>query len=215
MIENYLKKRLPNSFQSLPHEGVLTGLSEKSIKILEVKKMLDVIAKRQSTRKFSDQPVAKELLLKIVESGSAAPSAINSQPWDFIIITSDEQKERILEHIPKQDWMKTVPAFIATIADVKGKDDSIAFVDEKSEYPELKGSIRDTAVATGYMLLEAENLGLASCWTGWFEQSHIRPALDVPEDKFVVSLLAFGYSDEPNREKKRRPLEDMVRYETW
>jgi len=177
--------------------------------------MLDAIAKRQSTRKFSDQPVAKDLLLKIVESGQAAPSGVNSQPWHFIIITSDEQKKRILEHIPKQAWMECVPAFIATIADVKDKNETIEFVDEASSYNELKGSIRDTAVATSYMLLEAENLGLASCWTGWFEQSQIRPALNVPDDKFVVGLTAFGYSDEAFRPRNRRPLEDVVRYETW
>jgi len=177
--------------------------------------MLDAIAKRKSVRTFADRPVTKEVLLKLIESARFAPSAVNSQPWNFIIITSDEQKKRILDHIPTQEWMKEVPAFIATVADMKSKDASVTFVDEKSDHSDLKGSIRDTGVATGYLLLEAQNMGLASCWTGWFTQADIRPALDLPEDQFVVGLIALGYSDDEGKERERRPLEDMVRYEKW
>jgi len=179
--------------------------------------MLEVIAKRKSTRTYFDQPVEKERLLQLIESARVAPSAINSQPWHFVIVTSEKAKKKILEFIPTQDWMKHAPAFVVAIADIKIKDDSVTFVDETSDHPELKGIIRDTSIATEHILLEAQNLGLSSCWTGWFSQADIRPALDIPEDKFVVGLIALGYSDDKDKlpNHNRRPLENMVHYDKW
>ena len=178
--------------------------------------MLEVIAKRKSTRTYLDQPVEKEKLIQLIESARLAPSGVNSQPWDFIIVTSKEMKKNILEAIPTQDWMKNVPSFIVAIANIKVKDDSVAFIDENSDHPELKEIIRDTAIAATHILLEAENKGLFSCWTGWFSQSQIRPVLHIPENKYVIGLIAIGYSNEVDgSDKERRPLEQMIYDEKW
>jgi len=56
----------------------------------------------------------------------------------------------------------------------------------------LKRVIRDTAVAIGYLLLEAVNQGLGTCWTGFYTQSDVRPILGLPEDKFVVGIIPIG-----------------------
>jgi len=52
----------------------------------------------------------------------------------------------------------------------------------------LKQIIRDTSISVGYMLLEASNLGLGSCWVAWFIQEEIRPILNIPTDKYVVAV---------------------------
>ncbi|MPN18762.1 hypothetical protein SDC9_166125 [bioreactor metagenome] len=88
-------------------------------------------------------------------------------------------------------------------------------LDENSPLPELKLIIRDTAIAIEHVLLEAENLGLSSCWTAWFEQKDVRPILNIPPDKYVCGILTLGYADEAPKPRPRKPLESIVRYEKW
>ena len=65
------------------------------------------------------------------------------------------------------------------------------------------------------MMLEAEHQGLATCWTGWYDQKEMKAALGVPDDKYVVGVLTLGYADEAPAARPRKPLEDIVKYETW
>ena len=89
------------------------------------------------------------------------------------------------------------------------------YLDEESWEPELKQIIRDTAISMEHILLKAENLGLATCWTGWFEQKDIRPILNIPNDKYVCGIVTIGYGDENPNQRPRRKLEDIIRYEKW
>ena len=61
----------------------------------------------------------------------------------------------------------------------------------------------------------AEHLGLAACWTAWFEQKDVRPVLNIPPDKYVCGIITLGYADEAPKQRPRKPLETMLRYETW
>jgi nitroreductase len=88
-------------------------------------------------------------------------------------------------------------------------------LDENSSEPELKQIIRDTAIAIEHILLEAEHLGLATCWTAWFEQDAVRPILDIPDDKYVCGIITLGYGNETPRLRPRKAIEEIVRYETW
>ena len=114
--------------------------------------------------------------------------------------------------------MKTAPVFIVCVADIRCrlKDDKAeVFLDEESNLRELKQIIRDTAIAIEHILLEAESIGLSSCWTAYFDQKDIRPILDIPNDKYVVGVVTIGYADGSGKPAPRRPLESMVRHEKW
>jgi nitroreductase len=63
--------------------------------MIDAEKMLELITSRQSDRKYSNKPVAKEQLDRIIEAGRMAPSACNAQPWKFIVVTDPELKEEI------------------------------------------------------------------------------------------------------------------------
>lgn len=89
------------------------------------------------------------------------------------------------------------------------------YLDDNSHQDELKRIIRDTSISTGYMLLEANNLGLGVCWVAEFTQEEIRPVLNIPSDKYVVGVLTIGYPDENPKARPRKKLEDMVHYESW
>ncbi|MCL2376114.1 MAG: nitroreductase family protein [Defluviitaleaceae bacterium] len=179
--------------------------------------MIKEIATRRSIRKYNGKPVEDEKIMQLIESARLAPSGSNTQPWNFIIIRSEETKEKIAKADGNQMWMKDAPVFIVCVADIRCriKDETELSFDEESSARELKQIIRDTAIAIEHILLEAESIGLSSCWTAYFVQDDIRPILDIPRDKYVVGVVTIGYSDEKGKQAPRRALESMIRYEKW
>ena len=184
---------------------------------LEKKRMIKEILTRKSTRKYKDTPVTDEQIMQLIESARLAPSGMNTQPWNFIIVKDKEMREKLAKASGNQKWMATAPVYIVCIADIRCriKGELEVHVDERNDLRELKAVIRDTAIATTHILLEAENAGLASCWIAMFDQEDIRPILGIPEDKYVVGIITIGYSDENRGPTPRRDIESMVRYEKW
>jgi nitroreductase len=180
--------------------------------------MVKEIRSRKSVRKYNNKPVCDEHIKQLIESARLAPSGKNTQPWNFIIVKSKDTKAQIAQVSNNQTWMETAPVFIICVADIRCRivDDIVAVsLDEESNLRELKQIIRDTAIAVEHILLEAESIGLSSCWVAFFNQKDIRPILGIPDDKYVVGVVTIGYSDEGGKTTPRRPLESMIRYEKW
>ncbi|MHC1720396.1 MAG: nitroreductase family protein [Clostridiaceae bacterium] len=175
------------------------------------------IENRRSVRKYQDRKVEKEKLEQILESARLAPSGSNTQPWTFIVVESGDTKRKLCAADNNQLWMMTAPLFIVCVADIRCRisEDKAVILNEYSPEPELKQIIRDTAIAIGHILLEAEHLGLASCWTAWFEQDDIRTVLNIPEDKYVCGVITLGYGNESPKQRPRKSMEEIVRYEKW
>lgn len=178
---------------------------------------MKAIENRRSTRKYLDKKVEKEKLHQLLESARLAPSGSNTQPWVFIVVESEDTKRKLAIAEHNQLWMTSAPLHIVCVADSRCRIPAEISVslNESSPEPELKQIIRDTAIAIEHILLEAENLGLATCWTAWFEQEDIRPILNIPEDQYVCGIITVGYGDEFPTERPRKRLEDMVKYEKW
>lgn len=179
--------------------------------------VLKQIESRRSIRAYLDREVEEEKIVQILESARLAPSGSNTQPWVFIVVESEETRE-MLSHVDHhQAWMMGAPVFIVCVADIRCRmsEDIDVRLDENSPEPELKQVIRDTAIAVEHLVLEAEHLGLATCWTAWFKQEDVRPLLHIPEDKYVCAIITLGYSDEAPKQRPRKNMEDMVRYGTW
>ncbi|WP_342755841.1 nitroreductase family protein [Kineothrix sedimenti] len=179
--------------------------------------MLEQIESRRSIRKYLNKKVEKVKLVQILESARLAPSGSNTQPWVFIVVESEEMKEKLSNADHQQQWMMTAPVFVVCVADIRCRiSEGISVrLDENSPEPELKQIIRDTAIAMEHILLEAEHLGLATCWTAWFEQDDVRSILNIPEDKYVCGIITLGYGDETPKQRPRKELEEIVRYERW
>ena len=179
--------------------------------------MIKEISTRTSTRKYKNIEVADEKIIQLIESARLAPSGMNTQPWNFIIVKSKETREKLAKADGNQMWMTTAPVFIVCVADIRCriKEDVEIVVDERNDLRELKAIIRDTAVAIEHILLEAESQGLASCWTAMYVQDDIRPILGIPKDKYVVGIVTIGYSDEDRKPTPKRALEELIRYEKW
>ena len=180
-------------------------------------KVLEAIAARRSVRKFTHDPVSKEQLRVLLESARLAPSGSNRQPWQFIVVRSDTTKKDIAAASHHQNWMVDASVFIVCVADpvsrLKGQESFP--VDDLSPEAVLKKVIRDTSIAIEHIVLQAEALGLATCWVAYFSQNDLRPLLNIPDDKYVVAVLPIGYAVEQPEAMPRKPLEELLHYERW
>ncbi len=179
--------------------------------------ILKPILTRRSVRKYTTDPVNDEQVLILLESARLAPSGTNRQPWQFIVVRSGDLKRQIVEVSNNQTWMLNAPVFIVCVADpvprLKGQPSFD--IDDNSSEPVVKKVIRDTAIAVENLVLQAESMGLATCWVAWFSQEDIRPILKVPADKYVLAIIPVGFADEQPTARPRRPLHEMVHYDTW
>jgi len=156
--------------------------------------LLDVIFNRASVRRYKNEPVPREVLLNILEAGRRAPSAMNAQPWHFIVVTDPKIKHALSQ----RRWAGFV------------KD--AAFIIVGCGEKRRRWSTVDVAIALQNMVLAAEAQGLGSCWIGDFDEKELRELLGIPEDLKVVALVSFGYPAEKPGPRTKKPLEEIVHY---
>ncbi|MBD5637908.1 nitroreductase family protein [Clostridium botulinum] len=179
--------------------------------------MLEEMRSRRSIRKYMDKPVEDEKIIELIESARIAPSGSNTQPGHFIVVKSDFTRERLAKISHNQEWMMAAPVFIVCVADIRSriKEDIELSLNESSPQQELKQIIRDTSIAIEHLVLSAENLGLGTCWVAWFTQEEVRPILNIPSDKYAVSIITIGYPNESPKARPRKKLQDIIHYEQW
>jgi nitroreductase len=178
---------------------------------------MDLIETRRSIRKYSAKLVEDEKITQLLESARLAPSGSNTQPWHFIVVKDPSTREKLAEVSHHQKWMLSAPVFIVCAGDIRVRieNDPELQWNEESPQEEVKQIIRDTSIAIEHLVLEAVNQGLGTCWVAWFRQDEIRPILNIPPDKYVVSILTVGYADETPNGRPRKKLEEIVHFEKW
>ena len=169
------------------------------------------IQSRRSVRKYTDRPVAGEDIRQILEAARLAPSGNNTQPWKFMVIRDAAKKQAVAAADHDQKWLLSAPVFLVCLADISRRTAGTPVpVDENTPCEDLKRVIRDAAIAVTHMLLEAEHLGLSTCWTGWYSQAEMRQALGVSDSYYVSGVIALGYGAEAPAPRPRRPLEELI-----
>ncbi len=179
--------------------------------------VLDAITGRRSVRKYKVDPVSDEQVATLLESARLAPSGNNRQPWQFIVVRSAEKKALVVKACHNQHWMLNAPVFLVCVADptprLKGKPSFP--IDDSSTESVVKKIIRDTSIAGEHIVLQAEAMGLSTCWVAYFSQEDLRPVLNVPSDKYVLAVIPIGYGDAQPDAMPRKALSEMVHYESW
>lgn len=158
--------------------------------------ILDVIKSRRSIRRYTGEPVSEEDINRILEAGRWAPSANNSQPWEFIVLRSQETRNKLVSALPWGGFLNQAALGIAVV------------IDETAS----THAVEDGAAATQNVLLEAHSLGLGACWIGSYGSPHeasARKALNVPRDKRLLSVIAIGHPAEAPQ-RTRKPLGHIV-----
>jgi len=166
---------------------------------------------RRSIRRYLDKPVEREKILCCLETARVAPSADNVQPWRFLVIDKPETIESLgrkafsgIYFISK--FAAKAPVIIVILARL----DIIANRIGK-QIQDINFYLIDIGIAGEHIVLQAEELGLGTCWIGWFNARKTRKFLKIPRKYKIVSLMAMGYYEKkPSREKKRKRLEEIA-----
>jgi nitroreductase len=166
--------------------------------------VLDVVKKRRSFRSFDEKSVEEEKLEQVLEAGRLSPSAMNNQPWTFIVVSDPATKSGLNEAM-NQTWN---PAILVVGCAHPGE----AWVrDDGEEYWKV-----DVAIAMQSMCLVASDLGLATCWICAFDEDQVKSLLDIPDEVRVVSLMALGYSSmKKGKVTKRKAAGEIFKYNSW
>ncbi len=147
---------------------------------------MSLCLKRKSVRRYEDKPVKDAQIEKMLMSAMQAPSAVNQQPWKFLIIKNRKRLEE-LSAISKGAWpLKEAPLGILTLIKSDIKRDMMV--------------PQDMAAATQNILLEATNQGLGAVWIGVFpledRMQAVKEILDLDDDVRPFSLIAVGHPGE-------------------
>lgn len=179
----------------------------------------DAMRARRNVRIYEDRPIPAEHLNRILEAGRRAPSAANSQPWDFVLVTAKDQLLALSEVWTGARYLTTAAAAIVLVApppDGERFRTIYQFFDPIQVTMDL---FFDLGQATISMMLVAADLGIGSGHSAVADQRACRRIVAVPEDHQCPYMLALGYpADRPLRpisSPDRRPFGEVVHRGHW
>ena len=169
--------------------------------------VIENIMTRTSIRQFTAQPIAKDTLELIVKAGMAAPSAVNAQPWAFVIVTEKEVLDS-LNNVKPWFNLKTATAAIVVCGDINK-----AMEGEGREY-----WIQDCSAATENILLAAHAYGLGAVWCGVYPNADnvagVSRVLELPESIIPLCVVTMGLPAE-NPEPKDKFKSENIHFQKW
>ncbi len=158
--------------------------------------VFSAIAGRRSIRSYQNTEVEEEKVSRIIEAGRLAPTASNRQEWKFIIIRNKETRLELAKAAYGQTFIVEAPVVIVACA-----------TESKAILPCGQNAYTvDLSIAVSYMILEAFELGLGTCWLGAFQEEGVKAALSIPDHVRVVAMFPVGY---PNKNPEMRPRKSM------
>jgi len=163
---------------------------------------LDLARTRRSVRQYRPDPVPQDLLQQVLEAGRWAPSAVNSQPWEFIVVTDQQIKQALydLAGVLGLKWKQLLAAPVVIVICAR----------------KLTSYSRDDCIFAGEnMLLAAADLELGTCWIGGFNESNMKQLLSIPEGYILPGMLTLGYPAQEPSAPPRRELSEMVHHNTY
>ncbi len=162
--------------------------------------ILDIILSRRSIRQFTAEPVDPETLVLLLKAAMAAPTACNSQPWEFIVVTEKETLDCIRTKLPFARYNN--PAAIVVCGNPE-----IAHNTAAREY-----WIQDCSAATENILITAAGMGLGAVWIGIHPYASriklLREILGMPENVNPLCMVFVGH---PAEKKEPRTQYDEHR----
>ncbi len=163
--------------------------------------LLDVILSRRSIRKYENKKIPQEILQQILEAGRQAPSAVNRQPFRFVVVKDCEIMKDLCDNLITR-FVKYAPVAIVGCADVKSLLTG-------------KWAVVDTTIAMQNMVIAAWALGIGSCWIGACNEEKVKKLLEIPDKWKVVALVTLGYPAEQPKPKKKKPIEDLFNFNSF
>ena len=168
---------------------------------------LSVIHNRKSVRSFTGQGVSRDALDKIIRAGMAAPTAVNKQPWAFVVVTDRKTLDTLAAGLPYAKMLDKAGAAIIVCA-----------IPEKAHGESLELAVIDSTCASENILLAVEALGLGAVWTAAYPYKDrmdvARKALNIPEEIIPLNVIPIGHPAGSDKPKDKYNPENIHR-ETW
>ena len=164
--------------------------------------ILELSQTRFSVRKYTDEPVSSDDLNYILECVRMAPSAVNRQPGKFVVVRSQEAREKLWRTYDR-DWFRTAPLYIVCM---KNNDECWT-----RRYDGKKHGDVDVSIATEHLCLAAAERGLGTCWVCNYD-TNVMSELFPSTDFEAVAIIPIGHiaEDCPRAEKKRKAMDEIV-----
>ncbi|HUV35347.1 MAG TPA: nitroreductase family protein [Patescibacteria group bacterium] len=172
---------------------------------------LDLVRSRRSIRRYKPDPVPPEMIALCIDAARYAPTACNRQSWKFIIAQGNV-KDRLVDQafggivVPNR-WAATAPVIAVIAMDLDTVVHRIGGAVKKIRYHMV-----DAGIAGEHFVLQATELGLGTCWIGWFNKRAVKRTLDLPAAWDVPAMIAVGFPGEEPEEKKRRDIAEIVNW---
>jgi nitroreductase len=186
--------------------------------------VIDAIKKRRSVRAYEPAPISKDMIDVLIEAGNEAPSAMNSQPWRFVVVQDPEAKKKMLRAaLPNAkkilDLVKDADPerHAAIMKRLEEQEDPIYYSAPVIIFVIGSGRYADHScpLACENIMLAAHSLGLGSCWVGFgsmvTDAPEIVSLLDLqPEEKIYGPILVGHPKEYPGRPPKKSPVTKWV-----
>jgi len=174
---------------------------------------LNLVKKRQSTRRYLNKPVERDKIERCIEAARLAPSATNTQPWKFIVVDNPELKEKVAKKTFNQivsfnRFSLQVPVLIVITSNRMNLSNKITQTLKKRELTPI-----DIGIAATHITLQAAEEGLGTCFMGWFDEKGIKKLLNIPVSIRIELIIAMGYpASDIIRVKTRKKLHEIMEY---
>lgn len=166
--------------------------------------VMDAIKGRKSIRKYADKPIENEKLIKVLEAGRLAPSARNEQNWKFVVVRDNSLRHNLVDACMGQKFVEEAPVTLV-----------ICTNNERNMSCNQPARTIDCSIALSFMMLQASELGLSTCWLGSFSNDKVKEVLNIPKEYNVVAVTPLGYAAEDVSFRPRKDMKDVVIYDCW
>jgi nitroreductase len=179
----------------------------------EVTAFQKILRGRRSIRRYLPAPVDPEKIRVCLEAARLAPSAHNAQPCRFVVVDDPELKDRLTAAAfsgiySGSKFAALAPVLLVLLARLDRVADRLG-----SKLQGIPFHFLDIGIAGEHIVLQAEELGLATCWMGWFNYRKVRKVLGIPRKYKVVAMMPIGYAEKrPSREPPRKTFEEVVTF---
>lgn len=165
---------------------------------------LSLVQARRSIRRYLNKPVEREKIIQCVEAARLAPSAENVQPWRFMILDNPKLISEFSAQAFSGIYSPTrfaaeAPVIILMLAKLDILANRIG-----KQIQGVHFYLIDIGIAGEHLVLQAQELGLGTCWIGWFNIKRVRKFFNIPKSYKIVSLISMGYPGNLKPKAKKR-----------
>jgi nitroreductase len=168
--------------------------------------ILDTIYSRRSIRIFDRRSVGKDILIDLLKAAMAAPSASNSRPWEFVVVTDKIILKELQSKIKYGKYNAPAAAIVCANLSIAKNESAYRFW------------VQDCSAATENLLIAAAGLGLGTVWVGAYPKEDVmqtlRDILEIPQDVYPLNIIYIGYPAE-KKEARTQFEETRVHWEKY